>query len=235
MNSSESPTVQSSASIRIAIVDDETGMREYLRNLPGFTAVGVYSTVEDLLAAPPVADVVVLDLWIRPEGDAVRRMRGVRAIKNLRELGYPILLHTIEERRLVLVQCLAAGADGVILKWEKEEALVNAILTVAAGGVVLNSALTGLTELFQRRGQLPSITDIRLEVLRGRSRGESIPDLAKRLHISRRAVDKHIAEIKRIFTDYLRLHATDLDPEFGHSPAVMEQTLGLGPGDLLAN
>lgn len=234
MSTTESRGNQPQKPIRIAVVEDETLMRAVLQGMPEFTTTGAYSTVEELLDTRPDADVVILDLWIRPETDLIRPMRGVRAIKNLRDLGYPVLLYTSEQRRLVLVQCLAAGADGVILKYESREALVNAITTVAEGEVVLTTALTGLAELSQRRGQLPSITGIQLEVLRGRARGEPIQDLAKRLHISTRRADKHIAEIKRTFTDYLRLHATDLDPEATHSPAVMEQTLGLGPGDLLS-
>ncbi|TDW98252.1 response regulator transcription factor [Kribbella sp. VKM Ac-2566] len=220
--------------VRVAIVEDDTLMREFMTVMPEFETVGAYSTVEELLSARPDADVVVLDLWIRPQAGPIPPLRGARAVKAVGALGYRILLYTSEQRRPVLVGCLAAGADGVILKSESRQALTEAIIHVAAGGAVLTTALTGLAELFQRKGLLPVITKPKLDVLRAKARGETHKQVAARLYISDKTVEKYMAYIQDAFRDYLhQLRLDSLDEDVRPSPAMIEQHLGLAPGDLL--
>ncbi len=213
--------------LRVACVDDDTLIRlGFASNMPGIDRVFVYDSLEPLLADPPQVDLVVLDLWLHAGADPRNTgpvLQGARAVEAVARLGYPVLVYTNERRRHVLAGCLAAGAQGVVHKSEPLEAVTSAIRTVAAGGGVVTAGLAGLAEAVERRGELPTLSPRQLEVLRGRARGESFKAIGARLFISPKTAEAYMGEVSKRFADFLQTH----------SPADLENYLGVGVGDLL--
>lgn len=216
------PTV---APIRIATVDDDTVIRDGLPLLlHGVEYGGAFADVHGLLAAQPEVDVVLLDLALRGTGVAAP-LQGAAAVRAVSAAGYPrVLIYTNEYRREVLVACLSAGARGVVHKAEPVTVLHEAIASVARGEVVITTALVGLAELAERRGELPTLTLRQRQILSARARGEPFQSIADRLYITRRTAEEHMAVVTAKFAGFLR----------EHSAADLERHLGIGPGDLLS-
>jgi DNA-binding NarL/FixJ family response regulator len=209
--------------VRIAVVDDDTVVREGLAALlPGHLVTARHSSVDRLLAHPPDVDLVILDLNLAGRGGqaVLHGAAGVRAVHNE---GYLVLIYTNEHRRIVLAGCLAAGARGIVHKTESLEALSAAVTAVAAGQTVITPALVGLAEVVERQGELPSLSPRQRQVLAGRARGETFRRIARSLGISEKVAHEYMGEVTTKFADYLR----------SHSPADLERRLGIGPGDLL--
>ncbi|MGW4813027.1 LuxR C-terminal-related transcriptional regulator [Kitasatospora cineracea] len=201
-------------------MDDDTVIREGLPYLlPELRVVLAVSSVQELLAARPAADVVLLDLVLTGTGRTGVR-QGAAAVEAVVAAGRRVLIYTNERRREVLVGCMAAGARGVVHKAEPLPALAGAVAEVAADRMVITQALVGLAE---RRCWLPSLTDRQHEVLSARARGEAFRSIAERLFISKKTAEEHMSVVTAKFADFLR----------DHSPADLERELGLGPGDLL--
>lgn len=223
MSAPHGRSVPGGEGIRVVVVDDDTVIREGLPSLlPQLRVHMAVSSVEELLAARPKTDVVLLDLVLTGTGRTGVR-QGAVAVDAVARAGYRVLIYTNERRREVLVGCMAAGARGVIHKAEPLVALAEAVAQVAAGRMVVTQALVGLAELAERRGTLPSLTSRQREILSARARGEPFRSIAERLFISKKTAEEHMAVVTAKFAEFLR----------DHSPADLERELGLGPGDLL--
>lgn len=216
-------TARAGVRLRVVFVDDDTVIRVGTPLLlTEVDSAGSFAKVEDLLAARPVADVVLLDLHLTGTG-RVDSTQGSAAIRAVTAAGYRVLIYTNERRREVLAACLAVGAHGVVHKAEPLERVADALAAVSRGEVVITTALAGLAELVERWGELPSLTPRQREVLSRRARGEQYQQIASYLGISIRTVEGHLAEIGQRFAEYLR----------HHSAADLERHLGVGPGDVL--
>lgn len=219
-------TLEQTALIRVACVDDDTLIREgALRLISGLDVVAAYRSVSDFLEDGPDVDVVLLDLWLRDPQSELAGVSpfGSAAVAAVSSRGYRVLIYTNEHRRLVLARCLAAGARGIVHKSEPLAAVPVAVEAVARGEVVITAALTGLAEVVQRHGEMPTLSPRQLEVLRARARGESFRSIASRLYISPRTVEEYMGEVTKRFSEYLRTH----------SAADLERMLGVGDDDLL--
>lgn len=213
------PTARAS----VVCIDDDTVVRQGLvALLDCHEVVETYPDVESFLADPRPCDVVILDLQLRTLGGP-HRVHGAHAVAALRSAGFRTLIYTSERRPAVLVGCLSRGASGVVHKSEPIGELAAAITRVASGEVVVTTSLTGLAELVDRQGALPELSPRQREVLSARARGESYRSIAGRLYLSQKTVEEYMSEVARKFAAYLSTH----------SPADLERTLGLGPGDLL--
>ena len=208
---------------RVAVVDDHELVRDGLRSLlPTHHVIAVFADVASLLAERPPVDVVLVDLDLAGVSDDVA-LQGGAAVRAVSDAGYRVLIYTNERRRRVLVDCIAAGARGVVHKAEPVDDLARAIETVASGEYVITTALSGLAELYARRGALVGLTKRQCEVLEAKARGTANQTIADEMHLSRRTVEHHVFVISRKFAEYLS----------AHSPADLERHLGTGQGDLL--
>lgn len=206
----------------MAVVDDDTVIRQGLAlMLSQVRVTGAYPDVDTFMQSARPADVVVLDLGLRGTGER-RGIQGADGVRAVADAGHRVLVYTNERRRAVLVRCLANGATGVIHKAEPIRSLEAAILHVAAGMVWITPALTGLAEVAERRGALPTLSARQRQVLAGRARGETFQSIARRLYITPKTAEEHMSVVTLKFTDYLRTH----------SPADLERYLGLEPVDL---
>jgi DNA-binding NarL/FixJ family response regulator len=123
--------------VTVAIVDDHESVRLGLRAAcldAGFTVAGEAATLDELLPrlAEAPAEVAVLDLSL---GDGSSVTANVR---RLQDAGSAVLVHSIADRVQPVREALAAGAAGVIPKSAPTDAVIDAIRTVAEGGVLNN-------------------------------------------------------------------------------------------------
>lgn len=205
------------------VIDDSTVVRYGVPLMhPEMQFVGTYADVDSFLDESPDADVVVLDLRLSgAHQDGV--CQGAAAITKVRNAGYRVCIYTDERRRLVLAQCLGAGAHGVVHKSDSAQSALEAFLAVASGRTVISQSLVGLAEVLERRGGLPSLTERQRCVLAGRARGETWAEIAGRLYITEGVAREHMAAVNAKLAAYLH----------GASAADIERHLGLSPGDLL--
>lgn len=221
--SAHSALVSSAASSgrTVAVIDPQTLTRAALPLvLPEFACAGAFATVDELLAARPVADVVILGVH-RAGTDDAPSAAWARAVRSLTDVGYRVCLHTSERSTMVLLGCLTAGATAMAHTSDSLDELRAAVRGAAAGRLVVTTALAGLAHL--DRSAVPSLTERQQMVLCARARGEKFDSIARRLFISRKVAEEHWAAVARKYATFLR----------DHSPADLERLLGLEPVDLV--
>jgi DNA-binding NarL/FixJ family response regulator len=192
------------APIRVALVDDQTLVRQGIRSLLGLSPDIVVtleaSDGEDALRLLPVSevDVVLLDV----------RMPKKSGLDLLRELGPTgrlpptILLTTFDENSVVL-DAIRAGARGFLLKDVSLEQLTEAIRVVAAGGTLIQPAVTervlrglgGLRTTFDSLDPPDALTARETEVLRLMAGGYSNREIAAALGSAEGTVKNHASSI----------------------------------------
>ena len=192
--------------IRLMLVDDHevvrTGLKSYLESQPGLRVIAEANSGEAALLLAPEAcpDVIVMDI-------TMPNMDGLEATRRLMET-YPqikILALTVHEDKQYLFEMFAAGASGYVSKRAAAEELVEAVRTVANGGVYLQPTLARwLLEDYRRlllneardKGQ---VSEVMLDVLSKRERqvlelvaeGLTGSQIGERLGISHRTVARH--------------------------------------------
>lgn len=192
--------------IRVAIVDDQTLVRRGLRSLlelaDGIEVVGEAGDGDEALAlvAADPPDVLLLDLRM-PGRDGIATLEELRA----RGSEVPVLvLTTFDDDELVL-GALRAGARGYLLKDVTLEQLVDAIATLAAGGTLVQPALTD--RLVRSLSALPDpedeaalppaqpLTTRETEVLRLLAAGYANREIADALHLAEGTVKNHVSNV----------------------------------------
>jgi DNA-binding NarL/FixJ family response regulator len=193
--------------IRVCVVDDQTLVRQGIRTLLGFVegieVVGEADGGRAALAllAPgsgPRPDVLLLDLRM-PDLD------GVGVLRELRASGDPppaIVLTTFDDDALFL-EAIRAGARGFLLKDVSLERLAEAIRTVAAGGTLIQPAVTErvLRAALDAGCEFPSLdppdplTEREVEVLRLMTGGYNNREIADGLGVAEGTVKNHISSI----------------------------------------
>lgn len=190
--------------IRVCVVDDQTLVRQGIRTLLGLVAdlevVAEADGGDAALALIPdvMPDVVLLDLRM-PDKD------GLEVLRELRRAGAlppTIVLTTFDEDALFL-EAIRAGAKGFLLKDVSLERLTGAIRTVAAGGTLIQPAVTEriLRAALEAGCQFPSLdppdplTDREVEILRLMTGGYNNREIADALGVVEGTVKNHISSI----------------------------------------
>lgn len=190
--------------IRVALVDDQTLLRQGLRGLLELTddlvVTGEASDGEEALQLlrqePP--DVVLLDV-------RMPRRSGIEVLEALRDEGrqVPAILLTTFDDDEALARGLAAGAKGWLLKDVSFERLTEAVRTVAAGGNLVTPALTervlrGLAALRRGNGDDASpepLTRREVEIVRLLAAGQSNREIAELSGTSEGTVKNQVSSI----------------------------------------
>ena len=191
--------------LRLMLADDHQivrqGLRAILRAVPDFELAGEAADGLEVvrLAERLKPDVIVLDLMMP-------RLSGLEATRQLtRRTHRPkVVVLSMHSNEAYVLEALAAGALGYVVKDAGAEELVQAIRVVASGRRYLSRPLCAEdVEAYARRveGGPPDpflqLTAREREVLQLTAEGHSGSDIAERLFISPRTVETHRANLMR--------------------------------------
>jgi DNA-binding NarL/FixJ family response regulator len=184
--------------IRVVVVDDHAlhrdGTRQILEACPDLQVVGEANSGEIALALVNQLrpDVVLLDI----------RLPGMNGIEVARRLtrDHPnvrVLMVSAYDEDEYVRGALEAGAAGYLSKTAPGKELVQAVRAVASGTSVLQSGLTARLLISSRHPEhgADDLSERELEVLGLLAEGLHNRELAARLGISPRTVDRHCDNI----------------------------------------
>lgn len=190
--------------IRVAVVDDQTLVREGIRSLLDLSddvvVVGDAADGDAALALLDQVDVDVLLLDLR-----MPRRDGIATLEALAERdGSPptLVLTTFDDDELVL-RAIREGARGYLLKDVTLEQLVGAIRRLAAGGTMVQPALTdrlvravaGRKATVDGLANPDPLTPREREILRLVAAGYSNHEIARALHLADGTVKNHVSSV----------------------------------------
>ncbi len=189
--------------LRIVLVDDHEvvrlGLRSLLERQPDLMVVGEAETAQEAICAVEslAPDVVVLD--IRLPGRS-----GVEAcaeIKRRRPETKIVVLTSYAEDE-VLLDAIAAGAEGYVLKQVGSDDLVRALRRVGRGERLLDPRLTNqvFAKLRQMREReraeaFADLSEQELRVLALVTEGKTNREIGKALHLSEKTVRNYVSDI----------------------------------------
>lgn len=181
--------------ICVLLVDDHpvvrAGLRSVLDSAPGITVAAEADSgeaaVEELAAGGPFG-LVIMDVQMPGMG-------GIAATAQITAAsGPPVLILTTFETDALVVDALAAGATGYILKDAPTEDLRSAVRRAATGRTALSGSAAA--RLAKRAGRpRTALTARELEILRAVATGASNGDIAAALFISQATVKTHLVHI----------------------------------------
>jgi DNA-binding NarL/FixJ family response regulator len=187
---------------RILVVDDHPVVRRGLRTLLDGEA-----WVEEVLEAATVAEalravvtravhVVAMDVSL-PDGDGVDAVGRIMAARP----DVKVLMLTMSDDAEIVARALRAGARGYLVKETDPDTIVEALHTVAVGGVVLGPRIgpSVLSTLRQAPAELPApfdrLTARERDILVRLASGESNARIARQLGVSEKTVRNQLSSV----------------------------------------
>lgn len=187
--------------IRVAVVEDETDIREALRVLiggsQGFECTHAHGSAEEALRHLPGSDVDVVLLDINLPGksgiDCLQELLGTMP-------GTQFMMCTVYDDDENIFAALRSGATGYLLKRTSPAQILEAIRDLHQGGSPMSSEIARrVVQAMQRRSTASAesslLTERENEILEYLSRGYIYKEIASALSISRDTVKKHIHNI----------------------------------------
>ncbi len=189
--------------LRVVVAEDSLlvreGIVELLRRPADIEVVAVCADLPELLAAvaSEVPDVVVTDVRMPPGFDD----EGIRAATELRAthpgVGVVVLSQYVDPGYATALLADGSAGRAYLLKERISQPgqLAEAVRTVAARGSVIDPAVVDVlvaASTRQRRSPVATLSPREREVLDQVAQGKSNAAIAAALHLSERAVEKHI-------------------------------------------
>lgn len=175
----------------VAIIEDDPVTRVGLTNVIESTAdlslLCAASSVEEFdsrVGERPA--VVILDLRLRGGG-----IDGTAAIEHLVAAGHAILIVSMFEEEIPVIDSIGAGAHGYLTKETEPDEIVRAVRAVAGGRTYFSATVAGF--LLKEGIQL---TPREVDVLRLVAAGETTLDIARELFIRETTVNGHLEKIR---------------------------------------
>lgn len=184
--------------IKLIIIEDRPDIVEYvkyvLRDVEDIDVIAQYSSAEDALLSPLVADADVSLVDIMLPG-----ITGVEYIRQA-EKKYPtnnFIVHTMSENSRDLIDALAVGAVGYILKGCSKEELVECVRTVGAGGAYINPRMARRLVYHYKKNVTDdhSLSKPEMFILEKLKSGTSYDQIAEEMDIPLTKVHNHIKSI----------------------------------------
>ena len=188
--------------VRIALVDDHSlfrrGLKMLLTSYSDFEVVAEASSGEEFRelmdAAQP--DVVFMDYSMGGMNGAETTERALERMPELKVISLTMFGDNAYYSRMA-----SSGAKGFLLKDSELDEVVEAVSTVCDGGTYFSALLLeSISQSLRSVEGLPidehdMLSDREVEILVGICQGLSTQEIADRLFISKRTVDKHRANI----------------------------------------
>jgi two-component system response regulator DesR len=203
--------------IRVAVVDDHPhvaiALRALLDETPDIQIVAESQRGGDVaaLVRQTRPDVLLLDLFIEPEFDALATVRDLRA--DFPDLKICLLSAYLEP--LLVRDLLQAGVYGYILKDDDYVSRIATIVRDLADGRVYLSpqAYEALAQATRAGGDEQPLSEREVEVLRLAKRGLRNPQIAQALHITPGTVRNHLSAAYRKLGVHSRHEALQIADE----------------------
>lgn len=192
--------------IRVAVVDDQDLVREgfslILSADPGIDVACQAADGRaflDAVESDPRLDVALVDIRM----PVVDGLQATRALARLPHAPAVIIVTTFDDDAYVL-DAIAAGAQGFLLKRCSARELVSAVHTVAAGESILSPQVTGAvlqrvkqTSAVRRPAVLDGLdlTSRELDVLGLIGAGLNNTEISARLHLTMSTVKTHVGNV----------------------------------------
>ena len=192
---------EGSAPRTLLVVDDHEVVRQGLVALldrrTGFQVVAEAGTAAEALeqARRFQPDLVVMDVRL-PDGSGIEACREIRSeLPNTRV----VMLTSYPDEDAVLA-AIVAGASGYLLKQVRARDLVAALETVAAGGSLLDPAVTGKVLERMRRiatddDELAALTKQERKILSLVAEGKTNKEIASEVFLSDKTVKNYVSSI----------------------------------------
>jgi DNA-binding NarL/FixJ family response regulator len=190
--------------VRVVVADDQTLVRQGIRSLlalsPEVEVVGEGADGDEALRLLQDHDVDVLLLDLRMPG-----RDGIATLAAMRERGLhvPVLVLTTFDDEDLVLRAVLGGARGYLLKDVTLDQLVSGVRSVAAGGALLQPALTerllrAMAERLDSVGGLERpepLTPREIDVLQLAAAGWSNREIAHGLHLAQGTVKNHMSSV----------------------------------------
>lgn len=188
------------APIRVLLVDDHAmvrmGFRMLLEATDDIAVVGVADSGERgyQLQGELTPDVVLMDL-------AMAGIGGIETIARIlaRDAKVRVLVLSAYEDSVHPRRALNAGAAGYLSKRSAPEELIDAVRTVAAGGIYLEAAIARRLALAGHggAGTVEALSEREFAVFIKLAHGDSVAGIAEVLNLSPNTVGTHLYNIKQ--------------------------------------
>jgi len=183
--------------IRVVLADDHPiwrdGMRALLGQGQGFWIVGEAGDADEAIEVirKTKPDVVVCDLNMPGGGVKVARTCGEET---------RIVMLTVSEAERDLLDAVAAGAAGYLVKSTPGDELKIALRKAADGDPVFSPSLAALVlgefrRLAKAAGPIQPLSEREREVLQYVARGHSYKEIGEQLYIADKTVENHVRNI----------------------------------------
>jgi DNA-binding NarL/FixJ family response regulator len=181
--------------VRVVLADDHPIWRSGVRNDLGsnFHVVGeagdADEAIEVIRSTKP--DLVVCDLNMPGS--------GIKVVKTCSEETRIVML-TVSEQERDLLDAVAAGAVGYLLKTTPPDELRNGLWRAAQGEPVFSPALASLVlgefrRMAKASGPVQPLSDREREVLQYVARGHTYREIGEQLFIAEKTVENHVRNI----------------------------------------
>ena len=189
--------------LRILLVDDHQvvrlGVRALIDDQPGMAVVGEAGTVREAVrqAKELAPDIVVLDIRL-PDGNGVDVCRRIKA--DLPETRVIILTSFPDDE--VIMDAIASGADGYVLKQIGSGELVEALERVGRGESMLDPSVTDRVfarmRTLRRQEWAQSFADLNareMQILARVAEGQTNREIGDGLNLSERTARNYVSSI----------------------------------------
>ena len=184
------------SSVRVVLCDDHPIWRSGVRADLGenFHVVGEAGDADEAIAVitSTKPDLVVCDLHM-PNGG------GIKVAKTCGEQTRIVML-TVSEAERDLLDAVAAGAVGYLVKSTPPEELRQGLWRAAQGEAVFSPSLAALVlgefrRLAKASGPVQPLSDREREVLQYVARGHTYREIGEELYIAEKTVENHVRNI----------------------------------------
>ena len=189
--------------ISVLLAEDHALFRQGLRELLDTAGLSVIGEASDGVNAVRLAgelrpDVVVMDL-------NMPRMDGIDATSEIMKFDRPpvVLVLTVSTTNDDVLDAIAAGAAGYLLKDADADEIVNAVRTASTGSSPLSPTIAGAvvrrvreqSSNVEQPEDLLALSEREREILRLVAQGRDNTEIAQELYLSPSTVKNHVSSI----------------------------------------